>query len=125
MSRAAADKDFRENSPLEAAREQRGYLEGRIEELERALKSATVLGEGQKTTLKVKIGDSVSLRDLASGEELRYMIVSPREVDPTQGKISNVSPIGRALIGRGQEEVVEVVAPAGKLRYQVKQVEHH
>jgi len=125
MRRAAADKDFRENAPLEAAREQRGYLEGRIEELERALKSATVLGEGQKTTLKVSIGDSVTLRDLASGEELRYIIVSPREVDPTQGKISSASPIGRALIGRGQEEVVEVKVPAGKLRYQVKQVEHH
>ena len=124
MRRAAADKDFRENAPLEAAREQRGHIEGRIEELEETLKSATIIGREQKDTLKAGIGDRVTLRDLASGEELRYTIVSPREVDPTQGKISSVSPIGRATIGRGQGEVVEVVAPAGKLRYQIEQVEH-
>jgi len=125
MRRAAADKDFRENAPLEAAREQRGQLEGRIEELEGVLKSATVLDKGQKTTLKVGVGDSVTLCDLASGEEVHYTIVSPREVDPTQGKISSASPIGRALIGQGQGKVVEVIAPAGKLRYQVIQVGHH
>jgi len=125
MRRAAADKDFRENAPLEAAREQCGQLEGRIEELEEALKSATVLGKGQKTTLKVGVGDSVTLCDLASSEEMHYTIVSPREVDPIQGKISSASPIGRALIGRGQEEVIEVEVPAGKLRYQVIQIEYH
>ena len=124
MRSAAADKDFRENAPLEAAREQRGHIEGRIGKLEETLKSATIIDSEQKVTLKIGIGDRVVLRDLASGEELRYTIVSPREVDPTQGKISSASPIGRALIGQGQGEVVEVVAPAGKLRYQVKQVEH-
>ena len=123
MRRAAADKDFRENAPLEAAREQRGHLEGRIRELEEALKSATIVGEKQRVTLKASIGDSVVLNDLASGEELRYTIVSPREVDPTRGKISSVSPIGRAIVGRGQGEVVEVTAPAGRLRYQIKQIE--
>lgn len=123
MRRAAADKDFRENAPLEAAREQRGHLEGRIRELEEALKSATIIGEKQRVTLKASIGASVVLSDLASGEELRYMIVNPREVDPTKGKISSVSPIGRAIIGRVQGEVVEVTAPAGKLRYQIKQIE--
>ena len=122
MRRAAADKDFRENAPLEAAREQRGHLEGRIRELEEALKSATVVGGKQEVTLKVSIGDSVVLYDEASGEELRYMIVSPWEVDPTKGKISSVSPLGKAIIGRGQGEVVAVKAPAGKLRYQIKQV---
>jgi transcription elongation factor GreA len=124
MRRAAADKDFRENAPLEAAREQRGHIEGRIEELEETLKSATIIEHELKDTLKVGIGDGVVLRDLASGEEIRYTIVSPREVDPTRGKISSASPIGRALIGRGQGEVVEVVVPAGKLRYQIAQVEH-
>jgi len=124
MRRAAADKDFRENAPLEAAREQRGHIEGRIEKLEGTLKSATIIDREQKATLKVGIGNSVTLLDLASGEELHYTIVSPREVDPTQGKISSASPIGRALIGQGQGKVVEVIAPAGKLRYQVKQVEH-
>ncbi len=123
MRRAAADKDFRENAPLEAAREQRGYLEGRIRELEEALKSAVVIDGKQKAALKVNIGDSVILRDLASGEELRYTLVSPREVDPTKGKISVASPIGKAIIGHGQGEVIEVTVPAGKLRYEITQIE--
>ncbi len=120
---AAADKDFRENVPLAAAREQRGLLEGRINELEETLKAAVVIDEKQKTTLTVGIGDSVILCDLDSGEELRYTLVSPREADPASGKISHVSPIGRAVIDRGQGEIVEVAAPVGKLRYQIKQVE--
>lgn len=123
MRRAAADKDFRENVPLQAAREQRGLLEGRIKELEETLKSAVVIEEKQKATFTVGIGDSVILCALDSGEERRYTLVSPKEVDPTRGKISSASPIGRAVIGRGQGEIVEVVAPAGKLRYQVKQIE--
>jgi len=124
MRRAAADKDFRENAPLAAAREQRGHLEGRIRELEETLKAATIINKEQKSTAKVSIGDSLVLCDLASGEELRYMIVNPREVDPTQGKISSASPLGKALIGRGEGEIVEIAAPVGKLRYQIKQVEH-
>ncbi len=122
MRRAAADKDFRENAPLEAAREQHGQLEGRIRELEEALKLGIVIGRKQEVTLRASIGDSVVLRDLVSGEELRYMIVNPREVDPTRGKISSASPIGKAVIGRGEGEVVEVEAPVGRLRYQIKQV---
>ncbi|MFC1864498.1 GreA/GreB family elongation factor, partial [Chloroflexota bacterium] len=116
ISRAAADKDFRENAPLQAAREQRGQLEGRIMELEETLKSAVILDEKQKKTLMVSVGDSVVLRDLTSSEELRYMLVNPKEVNPNRGKISSASPIGKAVIGRGQDEIVEVAAPAGKLR---------
>lgn len=123
MRRAAADKDFRENAPLNAAREQRGHVEGRIREVEGTLKVATIINGKQKSTLKTSIGDSIVLCDLVSGEELRYMIVDPREVDPAQSKISSASPLGKALIGRVEGEVVEVTAPSGKLRYQIKQVE--
>ena len=123
MRRAAADKDFRENAPLDAAREERGHLEGRIMELEAALKSATIIDETQKTGLKVSVGDSVILIDPASGEELRYTVVSPREVDPVKGRISNHSPIGKAIIGCAQGETVEITAPLGKLCYQLKQIE--
>ena len=122
VRRARADKDFRENAPLDAAREQYGHLEGQIKELEEALKSAVVLDEKQQVTLKVSVGDSIILRDLASGEELHYIMVNSKEVDPARGKISSVSPIGKAVIGRGQGEVVEVTAPAGKLRYQIEQI---
>ncbi len=119
---AAADKDFRENAPLAAAREQRSHLEGRIRELEETLRLATIIGDKQEAALKANIGGSVMLHDLDSGEELRYTIVSPKEVDPAKGRISSVSPIGKAIIGREQGDTVEVVTPAGKLRYQLKQV---
>lgn len=124
IQKAAADKDFRENAPLEAAREQRSQLEGRIRQLEQTLKSATVIGEKQRATLKLTIGGSVVLRDLASDEELHYMLVSPQEVDPTRGKISVASPMGKAIIGRGQGEIVEIAVPAGDLRYQIEHVGH-
>lgn len=124
ISRAAADKDFSENAPLDAAKEQYGQLEGRIREMEEALKLTTIIDEKQNVTSKVGVGDSVILRDLATNEELRYMLVGPREADPTKGKISTASPIGKAIVGRGEGEVVEVAAPAGKLRYEVKQIEH-
>jgi transcription elongation factor GreA len=123
MRRAAADKDFRENAPLEAAREEHGQLEGRIRGLEEALGSVIIIDEKQKVALRASIGDSIVLCDVASGEELRYMIVSPREVDPTKGRISSASPIGRAVIGRAEGGIIEVVAPAGKLHYQIKKIE--
>ncbi len=123
IRRAAADKDFRENAPLEAAREQRSHIERRIRELEETLRSAKIIGAGQEAILKVGIGDSVLLRDLISSEGLHYKIVSPKEADPTRGKISSASPMGKALIGRHQGDVLEVATPAGKLRYQIERVE--
>jgi len=123
VRRAAADKDVRENAPLEAAREHHGQLVGKIKQLEEILKSAVIIDGQQKTTFTVGIGDSVVLQDLSSKEELRYTIVSPREVDPTGGKISNVSPVGKAVIGRKEGDTVEVIIPAGRIRYKVKQVE--
>lgn len=123
IRRAAADKDFRENAPLAAAREERGYVEGRIKELEETLKSASVLEEKKEPAHKTGVGDTIVLSDLASGEELRYMIVDPREVDASRGKISIASPMGKALLGRRQGDTVEINVPAGKLRYEIRQIE--
>jgi len=123
MRRAAADKDFRENAPLDAAREQRGHIEGRIREIEETLKSATIIEEKTEPSLKVDIGDSVVLEDMVSGEGLRYTIVSPREVDPSRGKISSSSPIGKALLGRAKGEMVEIAAPQCRLSYRIKGIE--
>ena len=124
IRKAAADKDFRENAPLHAAREKLGYLEGRIIEFEETLKGARIIDETPQSALKANIGDSLVLQDLASGEEMKYRIVNPKEVNPAQGKISSASPIGKALLGRGEGDKVEISVPAGKLRYQVKRIEH-
>lgn len=123
IRRAAADKDFRENAPLDAARDERGYLEGRIKELEGTLKSATIIDEERRIAIKASIGDSILLCDVASGEQLHYMIVSPREADPIKGKLSSASPIGKAIVGRIEDDVIEVTAPVGKLLYRIKKIE--
>jgi len=120
---AAADKDFRENAPLDAAREERGHVEGRIKELDDAIKAATIIDGMKQPTLKSGVGDSIVLNDLASGAELRYKIVDPREVDPPKGKISKASPLGKALMGKSDGDIVEVTAPAGKRRYRIERIE--
>ena len=123
IRKAAADKDFRENAPLHAARERRGQIEGRIMEIEGTLKAAVVIDKKQESGNRVSLGDSVILLDLGSGAELRYTLVSSSEVDPAKGKISGASPIGKAVIDKELGETVEIAAPAGKLRYRIKQIE--
>lgn len=122
IRRAAADKDFRENAPLEAAREQKSHLEGRIEELESTLKLARIMGESQGVS-KVKIGDTVVLCDLSSHKELSYVVVDPREANPTKGKISIASPLGKVLLDKEKGQVVEVVAPAGTFSYRIEDIQ--
>ncbi len=122
LNLAAADKDFRENVPLEAARESQGQLEARIRELEATLQHATILSR-ERDTAKVGLGCAVILRDLASEEEMRYTLVSPNEADPAKGKLSVISPTGRALLDRNAGEVVEVTAPLGTLRYRIEEIE--
>lgn len=124
LRRAAADKDFRENAPLEAAREYQGQLEARIRTLESIVESGTVMEEKKVVTSKVNIGDTILLRDLASGEEVRYTLVSPSEANPIAGKVSIASPIGKAIIGREPGETIEVSAPAGILHYQIEDIQH-
>jgi transcription elongation factor GreA len=120
---AAADKDFRENAPLHAAREERGHVEGRIKELKQTLNAATIIDENKALGVRSVVGDSIVICDPASGEECRYTIVDPREVNPSKGKISIASPIGKALHGKQAGQEVEITAPAGKLRYRIVRIE--
>jgi transcription elongation factor GreA len=123
IQRAAADKDFRENAPLHAAREEKGLVEGRIMELEATLNAATVMGETPDSRLQVGIGHIVLLCDLGTGEEMHYKLVSPREMDIGRGRISCESPIGQAVMGKREGQTAEVSAPAGRIRYQIKHIE--
>ena len=119
---AAADKDFRENAPLEAAREHQGQLEARIRELEATIKGATIMKEKTSITLRVGIGCTVVLSDLGSGEQLYYTLVSPSESNPTKGKLSIASPTGKALLDQEIGAVVEVAAPVGTFRYRIEDI---
>lgn len=124
LRKAAADKDFRENAPLDAAREYQGQLEARIRELESTLKMATLMDEQQPGGGDVDIGDTVVLRDLVSGEELCYTLVDASEANPIEGKLSVTSPVGQALLGRQKGNKVEVRAPGGIAHYQIEDIKH-
>jgi transcription elongation factor GreA len=121
---AMADKDFRENAPLDAAREHQAHLESRIREIEATLKNAIIVtGAEARSHARIGVGSTVLLRNLKSGAEVRYILVSPSEVNPAEGKISFASPVGKALMDRGPGEEVDVKAPAGTLRFRIESVE--
>ena len=99
IKRAMADKDFRENAPLDAAKERQGIIEGRIRELESSLANAEILSsKPRKNQMKVAMGTKVTLKDLGSGRKLLYTLVDMREADVASGKISTQSPVGQALL---------------------------
>ena len=124
LQRAMADKDFRENAPLDAARQHQGYIEGRIRELEHVLAHAIIAQEGPaRTGDVVEIGATVVLRNLNTGAETTYTLVRPGEVNAAKGKISYESPVGRALLNRRAGEEVEVATPSGTLRFRIERVE--
>jgi transcription elongation factor GreA len=123
VQRAAADKDFKENAPFHAAREQKAHIDGRIMEVEEMLGSAVIIGETKETVQVVCVGDTVVLEIVSSGQEMRYKIVNPKEVSPARGMISTISPIGKAALGKSEGETFEVAAPAGKLQCRIKKIE--
>jgi len=111
--------DISENSEYEDAKNAQAFIEGRILTLEKMLRNARVINEGDIHTDEVSLGSKVLLKDLEFGDEVEYSIVGTAEADPAQNKISNVSPVGKAILGRRKGEIVEVDVPAGKLRYQI------
>jgi len=119
IKKAAADKDVRENAPLEAAREHQGWVQSRIRELEDRLRRAVVMAEGGVATLKVQIGSVVVLHEEGTQRSLTYTLVDPAEANPTQGKVSVASPVGKGLLGRWVGEDVEITVPQGTVRYRI------
>lgn len=119
---AAADKDFRENAPLHAAREEKSLIEGQILELEETLSRATVVDEAGVRS-RISLGDTVLLTDLASGAVLTYKLVDSSEASASKGRLSASSPMGRAILGKATGEECEFAAPAGVFKYRVERPE--
>ncbi|HET6760451.1 MAG TPA: transcription elongation factor GreA [Gemmatimonadaceae bacterium] len=114
--------DPSENAEYEDAKNEQAFVEGRILQLELMLRNARVIDNHDAPADQVIVGSKVKLKDLGSGEEMAYMIVGSAEADPDHDKISNESPVGKALLGRRKGETVEVIVPAGRLRYSVLQI---
>lgn len=113
--------DLMENSEYEDAKNEQAFTEGRILMLEGMLRSAKVIDNHDVRSDMVTVGSTVRLMGEA-GEELSYTIVGSAEADPSKDRISNESPVGRALLGKRKGDTVTVQVPAGTIRYTIKAI---
>lgn len=114
--------DISDNAEYEDAKNEQAFIEGRILQLDAMLRTAQVIDNHDAPADTITVGATVRIRDLASGEEIAYTIVGSAEADPDRDRISNESPVGRALLGRRAGDVVEVLVPAGKMKYSVLKI---
>lgn len=123
IEEARGHGDLSENAEYHSAREQQSFNEGRIQELEGALSHAQVIDPKTLSGEKVLFGATVSLCDDDTGDEKKYQIVGQYEADLEQGKISLLSPIAKALIGKQIGDIVDVKTPKGEKSYEILDVQ--
>jgi transcription elongation factor GreA len=125
ISEARAHGDLKENAEYHAAREQQGFIEGRIKDIESKLSNATIVDINKiSPTSKVVFASTITLANVETDDEVRYQIVGVDEADIKKGKISISSPIARALIGKEEGDVVEVTTPRGLIEYEILEIEY-
>ena len=115
--------DLSENSEYDEAKNEQGKLYSRIAELEEILSNYTIISEQEKNMDIVHVGNTVVVEDLEFSEEETYQIVGSQEADPMNGRISEESPFGRALLGRKAGDEVVGEAPAGNIRYKITAIQ--
>lgn len=116
--------DISENSEYDDAKNEQAFVEGRIKDLEQILRNAKLIEENNDSEdiNTVRLGATVKLEDMESGESFTYTLVGSAEADPSENRISNESPVGQAIIGKKEGDVVEVEVPVGKIAYKITQV---
>jgi transcription elongation factor GreA len=116
--------DLSENSEYEEAKNDQGFVEGRIQELEEKVKYAKIIEEKQHVAT-VQLGTKVTIRRMGGkkADPEEYIIVGSTEADPLSRKISNESPVGSALLEKGKGDIVKVIAPGGVIEYEIMQLE--
>ena len=120
IRKAAADKDVRENAPLEAAREHQGHIQSRIRDIERKLQAAVVVSADATSNSKVvRIGCTIELQEVGSGRKMVFRLVNPSEANPLDGRVSSASPVGKALLNQHEGREFQVATPGGVQRYLV------
>jgi len=119
IAEARAQGDLSENAEYDAAKEAQGHLEARIAKLEDTVASARLVDETQIDSSKVYILSTVKVKNLNSGQQATYVLVSPEEADMAAGKISIKSPVGQGLLGRSVGETTEIKVPAGKIKLEI------
>lgn len=125
IKEAREQGDLSENAEYDAAKDEQRDIEARIEEIEKILKNAEVVVEDEVELDKISVGCKVKVYDYEFEEEMEFKIVGSTEANSLQGKISNESPVGKALIGAKLNDVVEVEMPSGIMRYKVLNIERN
>ena len=114
--------DIAENAEYDAAKNEQAHLEARIAVLEERLAHARVVTKKEIKSGEVSVGTKVRLRDVKANKTVEYHIVGSAEADPAANKLSNESPVGKAIMGRKKGETVEVAAPRGKLTFKIMDI---
>jgi transcription elongation factor GreA len=117
IKEAREQGDLSENAEYDAAKEEQRDIELRIEEIDKILKNAEVVVDEDIDSSVINVGCTVKIKDLEFDEEMEYKIVGSTEANSLDGKISNESPVGKALLGAQKGETVEVETPAGMIQY--------
>lgn len=123
IKQALAFGDISENSEYDEAKNEQAWLEERILKLESLLRNARVIDDDEITLDAVSVGSKVTILDTEFNEELEYSIVGSAEADPIEGKISNESPVGKALLGKEVNDVVKVQVPDGVAEYKILSID--
>jgi transcription elongation factor GreA len=117
--RAREHGDLRENAEYKAAKERQSFLQARLGQLHQRLAALSMVNLDKIPKGKVGLGSTVTLKDTTTGEEVVYDLVTPEEADPTTGRISPSSPIGKSLLNHVEGDVIEVRVPSGSKEYEV------
>jgi len=119
---AAEDGDVRENAPLEAAREQQGREEARIKEIDAMLRSSIIVDTSGRGTKVIRVGTTFTVEDIDKKKKTKYTLVSPSEANPSEGKVSDASPLGRAILGKKAGQKATANTPRGKTNYKITSI---
>jgi transcription elongation factor GreA len=114
--------DIAENAEYDSAKNDQAHLEARIAMLEDRLKNARVVTKKEIRSGEVSVGTKVRLKDMKSNKQFEYHIVGSAEANPTEMKLSNESPVGKAIMGHKKGDVVEVAAPRGAMKYKIMEI---
>lgn len=119
IKQALAFGDISENAEYDQAKNEQAQLEEKIAKLEDMLRNAKIIDEDEITTDKVSVGSKVKVLDLEFDEEMEYTIVGSAEANPYSGKISNESPVGKALLGGKVDDIVDAHVPDGTIKFKI------
>lgn len=122
LEEAIAYGDLSENAEYDDAKNEQGLVEKRISEIDHMLKTVKIIDDTKTTSKLIRVGTTVTLQ--VNDEKHVYQIVGSIEADPFNGKISNESPVGKAILGKSDGDVVHVHTPSGTLEYKITKIEH-